>query len=268
MRYIFILFALMSLLSCSGDSTNNGDAKQQRGELITRHHHEFAFIFPPPETVQQTNYSWEMSPTGNHPRITKEHFRCKGSHSNPVRIGTVEGKSTRFYDCGGNAKHSLPLRDGKEFVYPILIDLLNYIQAKTGQGVVITCGHRCPDHNAYSDPENQHSKHMVGAEVSFYLKGKEQKPETVIELIKQYYAKHSSSQYREFKRYDKPDSNVATKPWYNKEIYIKLFKPNEGRNFDNRHPFPYISIQVRFDEQQNQRVIYDWNAANKNFLRN
>lgn len=266
MPLIFLLILLI-LSGCSGDNQETGEPKQ-RGEVITRNHNEFTFVFSNPEHLQLDHYPWEMPLAGNHTRITKEHFRCKGSSSNPVRMGTIEGKAAPFYDCGGSAKHSLPLRDGNEFVYPILIDLLNYIQAKTGQKVVVTCGHRCPDHNTYSDPDNQHSKHMVGAEVSFYVKGKEQKPEAIIELIKQYYASNSSSQYREFKRYDKPDSGVATKPWYNKEVYIKLFKPNEGRNFDNRHPYPYISIQVRFDEQSNQRVIYDWNAAQKNFLRN
>jgi hypothetical protein len=267
MQQTLAFIILLVLSSCSSDFQKKGELKQ-RGEIITRRHDEFAFTFPNPEHVQPEHYPWETSLAGNHPRITKEHFRCKGSNSNPVRIGMVEGKSTPFYDCGGSAKHSLPLRNGNEFVYPILIDLLNYIQTKTGQSVVITCGHRCPIHNTYSDPNNEHSKHMVGAEVAFYVKGKEQKPEAIVELIKQYYANHTNAQYREFKRYEKADSGVSTKPWYNKEIYIKLFKTNEGRNFDNRHPYPYISMQVRHDAELNQRVIYDWNAANKNFLRN
>ena len=32
--------------------------------------------------------------------------------------------------------------------------------------------------------------------------------------------------------------NVLIPPWYNKEILIKLFKKNEGRDLDNRHPYP------------------------------
>lgn len=268
MQQILALLTLLLLFSCSNETDPIGGSKQPRGELITRRHDEFAYVLPNPELIQQTHYPWEMPLAGNHLRITKEHFRCKGSNSNPVRFGINEGKSVPFYDCGGSVKHSLPLREGQEFVYPILIELLNYIQVKTGQKVVITCGHRCPTHNTYSDPDNQHSKHMVGAEVSLYVKGMEQKPEAIVELLKQYYANNSSAQFKEFKRYDKADSGVSTKPWYNKEIYIKLFKPTEGRNFDNRHPFPYISIQVRFDTQTNQRVIYDWNEANKNFLRN
>lgn len=264
MRYAFILLTLFNLYSCSDDTHSTHQAK----ETIQRKHDEFKFVFPTPTTAALPSYPWEMPLTGNHPRITKEHFRCKGSHSNPPRIGEEEGKSTRFYDCGGGTKHSLPLRDGEEFVFPILIELLNYIQVKTGRCVVVTCGHRCPTHNTYSDPLNAHSKHMIGAEVSFYVKGMEQKPEAIVDLLMQFYAKHSDPQYRQFKRYEKADSHVSTMPWYNKEIYIKLHKPDEGRNFDNRHPFPYVSIQVRFDQQLNQKVIYDWNSANKNFLRN
>ena len=63
------------------------------------------------------------------------------------------------------------------------------------------------------------------------------------------------------------DTGILTAPWYNKEIFIKLYKKKEGRNFDNRHPYPYISIQVRFDTELNERVIYSWDKAYKNYLR-
>ena len=130
---------------------------------------------------------------------------------------------------------SLPLLNNKEFIYPILIDLLNYIQDKSDKKVVITSGHRCPEHNAYIDSskENQASKHMIGAEVSFYVKGLEDQPEKVIKLIQSYY--QEKPKICRFKRISrnlnamrKIITNVSSFPWMNKEIFVKLFK-KKGR---------------------------------------
>lgn len=249
---------LLLLFSCSD---SNPKKSTLRGEYITRTHDDFAFIAEPQLPLPREPYPWEKPLIGNHPPITKEHFRCKGSSSNPERVYFNGKENIHLRDCGGPTKHSLPLQDGKEFVYPILIDLLNYIQAKTERRVIITSGHRCPDHSAYAEPENPHSKHTVGAEVSFYVQGLESQPEKIVALLQQYYAGAP------FERYHKEDTNVSTPPWYNKEIFIKLFKPTEGRNADNRHPYPYLAIQVRHDRDRNCRVLYDWNMAHKNFLR-
>lgn len=277
---LFLIFFLFT--SCSSDDKKENKNSQitQKAEFIYRTHQERYFIKTPLKKQKPKPYPWEIGMNGKYPPVTKEYFRCKGSSLNPSRSsctkenGTAtETEITRFFDCGGSERHSLPLRDGKEFVYPILIDLLNYLQLKTEKRVVITCGHRCPDHNSYSDAskENQYSKHMIGAEVSFYMQGIEQDPEAVIEILKEYYT--SNEEYRnkkdfiEFKTYEKSDTNVSTPPIYNKEIYIKLFKKIEGRNFDNRHPYPYISVQVRFDKEKNERVVYSWKEAHQNFLR-
>ena len=93
------------------------------------------------------------------------------------------------------------MKGDKEFVYPILIDLLNEVQAKTRGKVVITCGHRCPVHNAYADNSsyNQNSKHMIGAEVDFYVQGLESPPEEVFELLMSHYKENP--RYQEEKAY-------------------------------------------------------------------
>ena len=71
---------------------------------------------------------------------------------------TKEKEIARYYDCGGPEKHSLPLREKKEFyLHSILIILLNYLQIQTGKRVVITCGHCCPEHNAYLDLYSERS---------------------------------------------------------------------------------------------------------------
>lgn len=228
-------------------------------------------VLEPPQTKKRQIYPWQTNQTSNFPTITKEHFRCRGSILNPPRITQNPNAATmRLYDCGGKDKHSLPLKNGKEYIYPILTDLLNYIQEKLKRRVIITSGHRCPEHNTYVDPsvENQSSKHLIGAEVSFYVQGMEDYPEAVLEPIFQYYVTKydSASEYRTFCRYQ-GKTNTTTPPWFNKEIFVKIFRAHEGRNQDNRHPFPYIAIQVRHDLEENKKINCNWNLANKNYLR-
>lgn len=201
---------------------------------------------PPP------TYEWRKE--GPAP-ITKEFFRCKGCSTNPPYTNNEETVT----DCGGWRKHSLPVKEKEEFIYPILITLLNYVQERTGHKVIITSGHRCPQHNTYVDPGrgNQYSKHMIGAEVSFYVEGME--PLAIVEIIQEYY---KDTEYALFKRYE-GETNVSTPPWSNKEIFIKLFKESEGRNGDNQHPYPYLSIQVRYDRERGEAVTYSWAQANK-----
>jgi hypothetical protein len=268
-----LIFISLFFGSCSSSDDKKHHQITQKAEYIYRVHNEHHFPLESLKLQKQKPYPWENGINGNYPLVTKEYFRCKGSSLNPPRHYQDKTSAQIFYDCGGSEKHSLVLRDREEFIYPILIDLLNYLQTKTGKRVVITCGHRCPDHNTYSDPSpsNQYSKHMIGAEVSFYVQGMEENPETVVELIQDYYQIHTEyaekKDYLEFKTYEKDDTNVSTLPIYNKEIFVKLFKKKEGRNFDNRHPYPYISIQVRYDKEKNERVVYSWKEANQNFLR-
>jgi hypothetical protein len=228
------------------------------------------FEAPPAERHERELYPWELGYVGEHPRITKEYFRCKGSSVSPMRTVSREGEEVQYlHDCGGCKRHGLPLFDGEEGVYPILIDLINHVQEKTGKRVIITCGHRCPDHNTYSDPSkfNQNSKHMVGAEVDFYVQGMEEQTDEVIALLLDFYADASEASYRDFKRYTKDNTDVATPPWYNKEVFIKLYERTEGRDYDNRHPYPYVGIQVRYDRQRSEWVAYTWKAAHYNYRR-
>lgn len=273
---LFILFASTALTSCNSSEdplSLQANKTHYQGEYIYRRQGEYRFMSSPPQFIAVEPYSWEQGTVGSLPRITKEFFRCKGSNLNPARNEIEKEQTVRYADCGGVEKHSLPLRNQKEFIYPILIDILNYIQEKTKKRVVVTSGHRCPEHNSYVDPspKNSGSKHMIGAEVSFYVQGSEEKPEAIVNLIKDYYKSKTKYQakkdYLDFQRYEKEDVDVTTKPWYNKEIFIKIFTRKEGRNFDNRHPYPYISIQVRFDEETQQKVIYTWPQANQNYLR-
>ncbi len=263
------------LVGCNSADSNKSVQSDDNaiGEYIYRLENDRQFVVPQPVKRVNGVYPWDSGGSDLLPKITKEYFRCKGSNLNPVRTAEQNGEMVRFYDCGGVQKHSLPLRDNKEFIYPVLVNVLNYVQDKTGKRVVITSGYRCPEHNAYVDSSraNQTSKHMIGAEVSFYVQTLENKPETIVKIIQDYFK--ANKQYKdqkefvEFKRYEKSDTDVSTQPWYNKEIFIKLYNKKEGRDFDNRHPYPYISIQVRYDLEKGERVIYDWNTAFRNYLR-
>lgn len=272
---IFILILTTSACSSLEESPEERMSRvNQKGEYIYRHHDEFLFTTKPPEKKVPEPYPWEIGNSGKYPKITKEFFRCKGSTLNPVHVVQNKGKEPeRYYDCGGSQKHSLPLRDGKEFIYPILIDLMNHIQVKTGKRVVITTGHRCTEHNSYADAsaENRLSKHMIGAEAAFYVQGMENNPEAIVKLIMDYYKENpkygGQKDCQEFARYEKDNTNVKMQPWFNKEVFIKIFGKKEGRNFDNRHPYPYISIQVRYDSDLKEKVNYSWEKAFNNFMR-
>lgn len=240
-------------------------------ELIGRESSDRLYI-PLPKKNPPLHYPWQEKMVSNFPKITKEFFRCKGSLLNPEKTIDTFGKTVVISDCGGTERHSLPLKGEREFIYPTLITLLNHIQSKTQKKVVITSGHRCPEHNTYVDPslQNSYSKHLIGAEVSFYVKGMENDPLAIIEILSDFYKNESPYKDKEhypFQRYEKKDTNVMIPPWYNKEVFIKLYDKLEGRNFDNRHPFPYIAIQIRYDESSNERVNYSWDKAYKNYLR-
>jgi len=111
---------------------------------------------------------------------------------------------------------------------------------------------------------------MIGAEVDFYVKGLEWSPETIVGIVKQYYKEHPKfktlSHFTEFERFEH-ETNVSTLPWYNKEIFIKLFKKDEGRDLDNNHRFPYLSIQLIWDREADEPVTYSWSKAFNNYLR-
>jgi|SRR5579862_457138 len=266
------LLSLSLLMGCSGlekSEQENLRRNNAKGEFVLRNRDERNYTIETPRHRIRKRYPWENAYVGKHSKITKEFFRCKGSSLNPPHVDPKDpSRPLNYFDCGGSQKHSLPLREDKEFIYPILIDLLNFIQEKTDCKIVITCGHRCPLHNAYADSaaSNQSSKHMIGAEVDFYVQGMQQKPQEIIDLLFQYYRENplylENKQYQEFQRLEKPDSLISTPPWFNKEIFIKLYKKNEGRDFDNRHPYPYIGIQVREDRLSKEKVVCTSQKAN------
>ncbi len=218
--------------------------------------------------VKREKYPWEEEYVGNIPRITKEYFRCRGKATHPtISRASKEGSETYHRDCGGIESHSLPMRNNQEFVYPVFINLLNYIQKITERKVIITCAHRCPKHNLYVDPYDVHqrSKHQVGAEVDFYVEGWEQTPEKVFDVIKKFYLEfppyQGSSEWKKFV-YSAEKEQLS-----NKEIAVKISRENQNRDLDNDHPYPYLTIELKYDIELGRAVQYQWQEALNSYVR-
>ena len=233
---------------CSGIERSENEKIRKRnchGEYIYRKHNEYTYVIMSPAHTPREPYPWE----GNHPRITKDFFRCKGSVTHPPVLDSSDPTNLMMRaDCDG--RHGLPVIHGEEGVYPVLIELLNEIQKQTEHRVIITSGHRCPAHNSYVNPskENKTSKHQIGAEVDFYVQGMEESPLEIVQIILNHY-KTDSLQQRE---------NV----WMNREILIKVSK---SQDFDNQHPYTFLTIQVRTDRTTQERVSYEWKKAHLDY---
>ena len=257
MKWLFLIL-LVGCTSLEKSEQEKIKRRNQVTEKIYRSSHETRYPLDDVTFVKRQMYPWEKKRIGNFPAITKEFFRCLGNSTNPPEIIDKRYKEPKYiYDCCGLSKHGLPVKNGKEHIEPLLVDLLNYIQKTTKHQVIITCGHRCPAHNLYADPhaKAQNSKHLVGAEVDFYVKGMEKDGEHIVNIIMQYFQNSGKSSH--FLRSNRK-SDVQTLPWYNDLIFIKLYKRDEGRDFDNMHPFPYISIQLR-------KEPYSWNKAHNGY---
>lgn len=247
-------------LGCSGLERSEQEKIRKvnaKAEVIFRHEDEkFCMIDTPKQRIREP-YSWEHYLTGELPKITKEYFRCHGQGKSPPR--NVDANF--YYDCGGYDKHSLPIREHREYIYPVLIDLLNHVQMMTHKKVIITCGHRCPVHDRYAQNGRYTalSKHLIGAEVDFYVEGMESQPEKIITILKDYYAQHGDKEYATFVRGHHEEGN--------KEVSFKIYQKDEARDLDNQHPYPYIAIQVKYDRELNKKVVCTSDEATHCYLR-
>ncbi|NGX31742.1 MAG: hypothetical protein K940chlam8_01123 [Chlamydiae bacterium] len=247
LAYVLIF---LSLVSCTSKTSLSELKKQhEKKETILRKSHDKSIFVSQLKQTPAPTYAWSTQFS----KITQAHFECKGSFLNPSK--KLDNGETLF-DCNGKRSHSLPVINDEEWIAPILLTLLNTIQETTERDVIITSGHRCPQHHRYcTNNTDLYNKHQIGAKVAFYVKGYEYQPQKILDLIFAFYEK-------KFMRYQK-ETNVSTLPWYNEEIYIKLYNQDEGRNEDNQHPYPYISIQVRKDLATNKNISYDYKTAYK-----
>ncbi len=277
-RIVLFYLPLISILpGCSKTTNTSHKNLAVKGEYIFRQHDDPPIAIEPTVMQEPFNYPWETldtqissenrqektstnNTTQDLTKINKYSFRCKGNLLNPLRPLSEHNEIMYAFDCGGSQRHKLPLKDNKEFIYPILIDLLNYLQQKTKKPIIITCGHCCCEHFIYAGLRKSahNSKHLIGAEVDFYVRGMEYSPEIIVEHIFSYYKENllykNMKEFINFERHIKNENNLKIIPWYNKEIFVKILQTNEGRDFDNSHAYPYINIQVRFDRDLQIKV--------------
>jgi hypothetical protein len=265
------LVFILLLMGCSGLEKSEKEKIKKKNSTfqpILRNHQEKTELQLDTTLVFRDKYPWEKELVGRLHPITKEYFRCKGSSLNPPIQVALEDKATTIVrDCGGLDKHSLPIKEQKEFIYPALIEILNEIQKKLLSKVIITCGHRCPEHNRYADQAKlvETSKHQIGAEVDFYVEGYENRPQEVIQVIKQFYLDQPRYQnLKEFQLF----SSLGKNRFENKEIKFFLNEKHERRDLDNRHPYPYITIELKYDFDQKKKIEYSWKEANGKLMIN
>ncbi len=267
-KALFSLF-IISQIACSGlERSEYKKIRKQHAVTakVTRKKADQTFSLytstHAPGKVMISPYSWQDQHV-RPPRITKEWFQCKGSCKNPSYV--LEGAT--YEDCGGSHEHSLPKQEGKEHIYPILLDLLNHIQYKTGKKIIITSGHRCPRHNAYVDPslKNRSAKHQIGAQVDFYVEGLENRPMKIVRVIQDYYKKHHQTKnQKKYTNFRRSSGGTGVSIWSNQEVSIAIYPEKKGRNKDNTHPYPYLSCEVLFDKKRDAPVSYTWEKAHKN----
>jgi hypothetical protein len=244
MRRFFFLFCFVGCTTLEEAHKQKVKEINQVKESIERKEGEAFFTILPPKVKEHRPYPWEERYIGSIRKITKEFFRCKGSSSNPPEI--VTGKEpVYFYDC---TPHSLPIRDGEERVSTVLIDMLNFVQQKLQSRVVITSAHQCPTHQKYlkKEKKSKMSRYLVGAKVDFYVEGYERKPQEVAALLSTFFKEPLTVQ-------------VKGQEWSNKEVRLILRKTGERRNKDNRHPYPYFTLEDR-------SFHYTWDHAYKGLI--
>ncbi len=91
----------------------------------------------------------------------------------------------------------------------------------------------------------------------------------IVDCILKFYTENprykGKQEFAIFKRFTEIN-DVSLQPWCNKEILIKVYQSNEGRDFDNRHPYPYICIEVLWDRNKKENVSFNLEKANKGYL--
>lgn len=242
------LFLLLS--SCSGMEKSEKEKIRKLNEIkepIYRLSSDQFAITGTQESRLRERYPWEKQRHSHLQHITKDFFRCRGRSNHPPII--TNGKEP-ILDCNGIEEHGLPLKNGKENVSDVLIDLLNFIQDKLEKKVVITSGYQCTKHHLYVEksPDKKRSKHLMGTEVDFYVQDLEENPFEVIKAIMEFYTAKERARdlayMTNFFEGAKKRSKVYP-CWMNKEIVIHLMDKNEGRDLDNNHPYSYICIELR-----------------------
>ncbi|MBI4395746.1 MAG: DUF882 domain-containing protein [Elusimicrobia bacterium] len=154
-------------------------------------------------------------------------FLCHGQAGR-----TVKHEGAVYEDCAGG--------HGPEGgIEPALLSLLNRFQEEAGKQLVVTSGYRCEPHNLYSwaavvrktgneKDVSRQSYHRAGAAADFYVEGVRE-----LKAYREYQAKLASlSKTLHGRKLPVP------------AVWTRLYAPDEVRDPDNRHAYPYIHVHL------------------------
>ena len=258
-----ILILAFSLYGCSGLEQSEQEKikkTQALSEPILRYRDEKFHAICFPEQKIRERYSWENTTAHKFPKITKEAFRCKGSGSPKPKISR---ENLAMFDCQGADKHSLPIYEDKEFIYPALLEILNELQDQLKRKVVVTAGHRCYKHQTFllGTTTGAVTKYVLGAQVDFLIDGIEASSGKIIDCLQEYYKRVFPDQ----KEYQLEKSVIGV--WHNKEISMRVYAKHEGRNEDNTHDLPYLSIELKHDRVLDKKIQVNYQQALSGYYR-
>lgn len=255
---VTVLLLLTGCVSVEDTQMEKFYAKNEIREKIYRFEEEIEYPLLPPQKKEKEKYPWEKEAQVKLDPVAVSDFICKGSKKHPNRIIVRASQEELSYeDCGGKEEHGTPT------IYPILPRLLNRVQELTGRRVVITSGFRCPKHEQYLHPGEvaPSSLYTHGAACDFYVEGLQNSPQIVIKIIQDFYKQDPATShdpsFTVFHRLPLDTSHAVT-PWINREICLIINTDQEGRNPDNAHDFPYISLLVHYDREAKKPIKTTW----------
>lgn len=253
----------LGLCGCSGlEQSEQEKIKKMHAlsEPILRYAEEQSHAICFPEKKVRERYSWENTLAHEYPKITKEAFRCKGSGNPKPKISR---ENVAIFDCQGADKHSLPICEDRESIYPALLEILNFLQDQLKKKVVVTAGHRCYLHQTYllGTTSGAITKYLVGAQVDFLIDGLQASSQQIIDCLQKYYQEIFPNEK------DYHLEKTVTGVWQNKEIFVRFFAKHEGRNEDNSHDYPYLSIELKHDRVLNKKIHVKYQQAINGYFR-
>ena len=83
----------------------------------------------------------------------------------------------------------------------------------------------------------------------------------------QFYQENSEEDYLRFMKCQRNPRGLKQPGWYNKEVLVRINDKDEGRDFDNRHPYPYVTMELRYDREKDRQVEYTWKSAHTGYVR-
>jgi hypothetical protein len=189
----------------------------------------------PDQNLLTFNVPWvryETGPQGYWHTLTRDHFRCKGKAAHgPIALSD----GSYLFDCWGY-DHGLPWIEDREFVEPLLIDLLNGLQRELKSSVVILSGHRCPIHHRYLTQGQGSStdKHLIAAAVDFRLQGYENTPAESVQAIQKIFRSLSED----------PKAKLVTTPegWENYFCDLKWHPAGTAVSLDHPPEYGYFEL--------------------------